>query len=360
MGGGLDRKKTKVIFSASELEHYVVSLVGSNTLHKNKSYKFEEHLPFSHLSFLKLPLTEIVVADIPLNVLAEKLPNYVVREILLQHGIFVLQQIASLRLKKLVQQVTSTNSQSDGFVSAFTLNSPISAKHKHEDNVTHPANSKLFPPLPPSRNLRDKIIHCFCTDTSVNALVEEGCAVCGKLVTHSLLSITISDLTPLHLPYLTQDGEHVTKNERLQSTDAHQELQGSILALNCSRVCTLCWKTLQWGSRPNIAFANNMWFGEVPSQLSGLTYIKKLLISRVRHNRYIVKVLSSGSCKMIANVISFWHPSQKIYAALPPPSYELDDIIAFIFTGPSPPTDEDFKRTPMLVHHKRFMMHYTG
>ncbi|KAF8416923.1 hypothetical protein L210DRAFT_3357563, partial [Boletus edulis BED1] len=145
----------------------------------------------------------------------------------------------------------------------------------------------------------------------------------------------------------------VTKKERLHPTDPHEELEGPILAPNCSRVCVTCWKILKRGASPTVALANHMWYGEIPFQLVGLTYIEKLLISKVRHNRCIVKVLSSGSRKMIANVISFQHPSQKIYEALPPPPHELDDIIAFIFTGPSPPTEEDFKRTPMLVRRKK-------
>ena len=56
---------------------------------------------------------------------------------------------------------------------------------------------------------------------------------------------------------------------------------------------------------------------------------------------------------MIANVISFQHPSHKIYATLSPPPSDLDDVIALIFSGSTPPTDDDFKWTPMLVWHKK-------
>ena len=96
-----------------------------------------------------------------------------------------------------------------------------------------------------------------------------------------------------------------------------------------------------------------MWYNVVPQQLQDLSYIEKLLISQVCYNCCIVKVLSSGSRKMIANAISFRHPSQKIYAILPPPPSELDDVIAIIITGPASPTDEDFTRIPMLVQHKK-------
>ena len=56
-----------------------------------------------------------------------------------------------------------------------------------------------------------------------------------------------------------------------------------------------------------------------------------------------------GLSKMIANAISFQHPVHKIYHILPPPVKDMDDVIAFIFTGPNPPTQEDFNCTPLLL-----------
>ncbi|KAF4618642.1 hypothetical protein D9613_009831 [Agrocybe pediades] len=45
----------------------------------------------------------------------------------------------------------------------------------------------------------------------------------------------------------------------------------------------------------------------------------------------------------------FANPTQKIYDKLPPPVNELDDVLAYIFTGPTKPTPEEMKRTPLLV-----------
>jgi len=39
----------------------------------------------------------------------------------------------------------------------------------------------------------------------------------------------------------------------------------------------------------------------------------------------------------------------KIYNVLPPPIEEMDEVLAFIYTGPCKPTKADFKRTPLLV-----------
>jgi hypothetical protein len=56
---------------------------------------------------------------------------------------------------------------------------------------------------------------------------------------------------------------------------------------------------------------------------------------------------------MVANAITFKHPVEKIYTILPPPVEDLDDVLAFIYTGPTKPTPEDFKRTPLLVRRRK-------
>ena len=71
-------------------------------------------------------------------------------------------------------------------------------------------------------------------------------------------------------------------------------------------------------------------------------YAEQLLIARVHHNRCIVKV-SSGMFKMCANAISFSNPMPKIYSVLPPPVEEMDEVLAFIYTGPCKPTKADFQ-----------------
>ncbi|KAH6894770.1 hypothetical protein BKA70DRAFT_1117393, partial [Coprinopsis sp. MPI-PUGE-AT-0042] len=52
---------------------------------------------------------------------------------------------------------------------------------------------------------------------------------------------------------------------------------------------------------------------------------------------------------MKANVISYEVPVPRVYHKLPPPREDLDEVLAILFTGPSPPTQETLKRTPFLV-----------
>ncbi|TFK59136.1 hypothetical protein BDN72DRAFT_727186, partial [Pluteus cervinus] len=59
---------------------------------------------------------------------------------------------------------------------------------------------------------------------------------------------------------------------------------------------------------------------------------------------------------MVSHVIAFEAPMSRVYEELPPPKDELDDVLAILFTGPCQPTEQEFKRTPLLVrrnHVKR-------
>ena len=200
-----------------------------------------------------------------------------------------------------------------------------------------------FPPDPPSAELCENIVSDFCADTSPGVFEEAGCAVCGKLT-------PICEMEDLYevenINLLKSDG--ITRKNRSSSSDPIKDLRGPILAPGCNEVCYICVESLEKEKMPTLALANGLWVGEIPDELQNLTYAEQLLIARVRHNRCIIKV-SSGMDKMRANAISFSNPMPKIYNVLPPPIEEMDEVLAFIYTGPCKPTKADFIRTPLLV-----------
>ena len=55
---------------------------------------------------------------------------------------------------------------------------------------------------------------------------------------------------------------------------------------------------------------------------------------------------------MASHVIAFESPVPKVYHRLPPPVEDLDEVLAVLFTGPCKPTEEEFKRTPLLIRRK--------
>ena len=121
---------------------------------------------------------------------------------------------------------------------------------------------------------------------------------------------------------------------------------------SCQYICTDRENKVRCGKMPKFALARGLWLGEIPEELQQLSFAEKLQISRIRHNRCVVHV-AKGMHKMIANAIMFEHPIQKIYTVLPPPIEEMDELLAFIFTGPFQPTADDFHRIPLLIRRNK-------
>ena len=226
-------------------------------------------------------------------------------------------------------------------------------KIKHNETVSnmncHEQTSKCdFPPPPPSLNLQYDIIKKACKDMSLSCVTELGCAICGKLT--PILQLVSLSHSKLDLSILSCS--HITQQERFNINDPIKNIDGPILLKELDNICKTCHKSLSMKKIPKMALANGKWMGKVPNELSNLTFTEQLLIARIRHNRCIVRV-SSGMHKMRANAISFANPIPKVYDILPPPIEELDEVLAFIYTGPCKPTKSDFERTPLLVRRNK-------
>ena len=194
-----------------------------------------------------------------------------------------------------------------------------------------------------------KIISGFCDDTHPKKFEEAGCAVCGWLGIMPNL-IKLIDIK-CSLDPLVCVG--VTRLPRKSADDPIEEIQGPIIDIinNCKHACKECISYLEKKVMPPMALANGLWIGEIPKELSNLSFVERLLVSCVRSNCCIVHVLKGG-WKMRANAIIFPTPIPKVCNILPPPIEELDEVIAFMFTGVAQPTLEDTKRTPMLAHRR--------
>ena len=195
--------------------------------------------------------------------------------------------------------------------------------------------------------LQHTIISDFCKEIYPNKFVEAGCAVCGKLTPVSQLKeYSDIDFAPLVQQGVTQIERYSNEDPIVVSSDK------PVLIDDLDRICKSCYKSLNKGKCPVSSLANGLWLGKVPKELTNLSYAEQLIIARVRHNRCIVRV-SSGMHKMRANAITFANPTPKIYNILPPSIEELDDVLAFTYTGPCKPTKSDFERTPLLVRRNK-------
>jgi hypothetical protein len=207
-----------------------------------------------------------------------------------------------------------------------------------------------FPPHPASDVLVHRILTASSTAVQPIQFVEDGCTVCGCLT-------PLYNLTPLseyegNLDCLHAQG--VTRKERFLSSDPIEDLLRPVLADGCSHICVDCEIALTKKSVPRHALVNHNWIGQVPPQLQDLRYTEKMMIARVRHNRCVIRV-KSGRVRMHANAIMFAQPVLKVYLKLPPSREEMAEVLAFIFTGTSAPTQEDFERTPMLVKRDKVL-----
>ena len=229
------------------------------------------------------------------------------------------------------------------------VDSVSDTKQPESLKVDAPAQNS-FPPAPPDASLRRKIINDFCNAIKPSKFEEAGCAVCGALT----LKTELSNLSSLNidLSVLNTSGLGFTRKERKYSTEPISELDGPVIDTSCGYICISCKDKLRHRKLPKFALARGLWLGEIPDELQQLSFAEKLLVGRVRHNRCVVRV-AKGMHKMIANAVTFEHPMQKIYTVLPPPIEEMDEVLAFIFTGPCQPTEDDFCRIPLLVRRNK-------
>lgn len=182
-----------------------------------------------------------------------------------------------------------------------------------------------FPPPPNGKNLLGKIIRDFCADTQPDRFEEAGCSVCLQLTV--ITKMKCRKDVPVDWNILKRENVAVKERQFGQSVIGISE---PIIQKNLEYVCLDCIEQLKIGKMPLKAAANNLWIGDVPKELQNMTFAEQMLISRIRHNRCVVRV-ASGRGKMVANCIMFANPTAKIYKALPPSRKDLSEVIAFVF-----------------------------
>jgi hypothetical protein len=347
---------------------------------KNVKYKFDDYILLNDAQSYVTVNNSLICCSLPLNLLSSCLTIKQIQNVAASHklhipartsvvnareliehhictgchkfvSVFQEYTIASVAERKQIQRQRLNMDQKRNILSKmaeYHLTSRYHKTHKIAKRKHYQKSKEIvFPPLPPSPSLIQKIIRYFCADTSPFVFMESGCAVCGKLTQQKKLSnlINVKNINLLCR-------KDVSRLERFKDSDPISEIDGPILAENCNKICENCLQCLSKGKVPLLALANGVWLGEIPDALRNLTYAEKLLIARVRHNRCIIRV-SSGMRKMRANAVSFANPMPKIYNILPPPLKDVDEVLAFIYTGPCKPTRSDFERTPLLVRRHK-------
>ena len=151
-------------------------------------------------------------------------------------------------------------------------------------------SSVSFPPTKLSDSRKLKIIRSACAEFDVRNIEESGCSVCGRLTLQSKLASlrTVKE----NLSVLAVDG--LARLPRNNANDPLHYRRGPVLANQKNVGCPTCIKALQQGTLPSNALASGLWLGDVPSELSSLTFAEKLLVSRIQRNVCVARVTSGG------------------------------------------------------------------
>ncbi|CAF3176764.1 unnamed protein product [Rotaria sp. Silwood2] len=122
---------------------------------------------------------------------------------------------------------------------------------------------------------------------------------------------------------------------------------------NTVKMCTICQKchdSLSKGNIPKFSPANNMWLGDIPPELQGLTIPEEKLISLYRHNSCVIKLHSpfhsatTAQAALKGNCITFLQSLPNIVNSLPLKLDDLCDTLKVIFVGAHPPERVHLKK----------------
>ncbi|CAF4052892.1 unnamed protein product [Adineta steineri] len=132
---------------------------------------------------------------------------------------------------------------------------------------------------------------------------------------------------------------------------------------NNVNMCILCQKCSNGLSKeqiPKFSVANNMWLGDIPVELQGLTIPEEKLISLHRHNSCIIKLqspfhsMATAQGALKGNCITFLQNTPKIVNSLPLKMADLCDTLKVIFIGARPPERLQLKRI-LTVRKKKIV-----
>jgi hypothetical protein len=345
MGGG---RPAQFVLNAALLENHVVPHEKCGPIDINAQYRFVKYAVNTQMAEMDIGDSEnYIVCRFMLSEASRWMKNPECINIAKIHGINLPKKAPRERIDSVFQEHMCNTCTRHVCIFEKVRKDIEPQNYNSKRSIS---NETPFPPPPPSKELIRKIINGFCADSDPSELEEAGCAVCGQLCRlKNLLSLSKyqHSLDILKVP-------NVTRRERRTAVDPIIDIDGPVLDNSCSQICSECASSLEKGKIPRYALANNLWIGDIPHELQGLSFAETMMIARIRHNKCLVRV-SSGWSKMTSNVIMYSNPTVKVYHALPPPKEELDDVLAFIFTGPAQPTDEDFKRSPMLVRRQKVL-----
>lgn len=204
-----------------------------------------------------------------------------------------------------------------------------------------------FPLAPCTTRKSAQIVQKWTDVTLAVAIAKSLCATCAQLVsTNTLVLLPLDDPGFEALFGRANDilpAQFWTEPLRLLCLSAvDYEKNVAWLCQTCSHLVHVKKEV------PFLSLANGLWLRDVLPELQDLCLMKKIIIACYWHNICIVTVSTEAKC-MQGNAVVFLQPVMQFQAKLPLLHADLSEVVAIIFIGPCKPTEDEFKRTPMLI-----------
>ncbi|CAF1123464.1 unnamed protein product [Rotaria sp. Silwood1] len=287
------------------------------------------------------------------------------------HNISIQQQNIQMRFTETEEH----ESYNDSGTSDLIPNENIIMKHRNHTSSPWPE--------PISRDLKENCLKQFLHQMTMSSLAETTCAVCNvrtsvqksKSVPLSKItvieSLKVSDETKAlimntqlsNLHCINHDTVTTVNSDGIQMIDHAQSIstpksssfycEDNIILyanglfqqnnVNMCRLCQKCHDALSKERIPKFSPANDMWLGDVPAELQGLTIPEQKLISLYRHNSCVIKLQSpfhsatTSQTALKGNCITFIQNIPNIVNSLPLKLDDLCDTLKVIFVGSRPP-----------------------
>ncbi|KAH8802374.1 hypothetical protein DL96DRAFT_1422555, partial [Flagelloscypha sp. PMI_526] len=195
----------------------------------------------------------------------------------------------------------------------------------------------------------------FIQHTSAAAMEKYKCSFCGYFGPSSQRwhSYSTKELDISLLETATLALQTVLDQPNRSTYNPQSIVDGQFQVCSHCHVCVRVRPSPKFIRIPPQSYANGLWFGELPTELQGLSFLEEQCIARARSTRCLFKIQTgpTGQYAVRGNACIFPQNPSSLIMALPPPLKNLRDEVCVLLVGsPNKQVTEDIlKRSPLLV-----------
>ena len=201
-----------------------------------------------------------------------------------------------------------------------------------------------------SDSSKSALIQAFKRETSSAMLAKVTCASCGEHVFKNQsceipvnkldLNLFRSQTDNLPMPPPYSSGPYKNLLICPFGVNNHAQFEDSFT------ICNICESSLRHNHVPSLAFVNNTYLGEIPSELQQLTFVEELMIGLCRakctifqlreNKREGISTISQSAFR--GHIIVYPQNPSSVASFLPPNIEEVTSLICILFIGSTKPT----------------------